>query len=40
MSKKVLETCSYRIPLQQIISSIDEIIHSKEKEDQEIQNDP
>ena len=29
-----------RIPLQQLIASSDEIMQSKEKEDQEIQNDP
>jgi len=40
MSKRVLETCAPRISLLQIISSIGEIMHSKEKEVQEIQTNP
>jgi len=39
MTKRVLETCASPIPLQQTISSIGGIMHSKELEDQEIQND-
>jgi len=40
MSKRVLETCAFQIPLQRIISSIDGIMHYKEKEHQKIHNDP
>ena len=32
MSKRVLETCASRIPLQQILSSIDVMMHNKENE--------
>jgi len=39
MNKSVWETCTSRIP-PQLIPSIDENMHSKEKEKQEIQNDP
>ena len=39
MSERVLEACVSRIPLQQLISFTDELMQSKEKEDQEIQND-
>ena len=40
MSKKVLKTRASRMPLQQITSSLDEIMHSKEKKVHKIQNDP
>jgi len=36
VSKKILETYASRIPLQQIISSIDEIMHEKDKERKEV----
>ncbi|KAJ8424136.1 hypothetical protein Cgig2_005506 [Carnegiea gigantea] len=36
MSKRILEICASWIPLQQIISSINESMHSKEKEGKEV----
>jgi len=40
MSKRLLEICASRMPLQQIISSINESMHNKEKDGKEVQTDP
>jgi len=39
ISKRVLETCAFQIPLQQILSSIDKIMQIKEDEVKERYND-